>query len=527
MSTSANSLGNRTRLVITASTLGTVFEWYDFFIYGTLAGLLAQHFFPGESGTAGFLKSLAVFAAGFLVRPLGGIVFGHLGDLIGRKYTFLITISIMGLATAAISIIPDFTTIGIWAPVILVTLRLAQGLALGGEYGGAAIYVAEHASSGKRGLFTSFIQMSAGMGFLLSIIVVLASKHLVSEATFTAWGWRIPFAFSLVILAISLYIRLKLSESPVYQKMKDEGKTSSNPIRDAFSTWKNTRLVLIALFGVAAGHTVIWYTAQFSTLFFLRDTVQLSDTQAEIIMAISVTLGMPLMILCGWLSDKIGRKKVLLAGYGLSIILVFPLFHALAGAANPALSAAMDRAPVTVESTNCPYNVLAQKQKRDCALVMEYLSKNGISYQRAPGVPGQDVVVSVGGQTVSGFDKPGIEQALSAAGYPAAGGGADINYPLVILIVLGLILLSSLAYGPVAAILTELFPARVRYTSMSVPYHFGVGWFGGFLPFVSQYIIVSTGNVYAGLWYMVGIVAMGFLVCLFLLPETVHKDIRD
>ncbi len=524
MSSSAESHGKRNRLVITASTLGTVFEWYDFFIYGTLAVLLAQHFFPGESGTAAFLKSLAVFGAGFLVRPLGGIVFGHLGDLIGRKYTFLVTITMMGLATFAIAIIPDYATIGIWAPILLVTMRLLQGLALGGEYGGAAIYVAEHAPPGKRGFYTSFIQMSAGAGFLLSILVVLVSKGMVSPEEFEAWGWRIPFAFSLVILTISLYIRLKLSESPVYAEMKAQGKTSKHPLKDAFSSWSQTRLVLIALFGVAAGHTVIWYTAQFSVLYFLRDTMRLDASHAEMIMAAAVAIGMPLMILMGWVSDKVGRKKVLLAGYGLSILLVFPLFHALAGAANPGMSAAMKLAPVTVSASDCPYDVFAEKQTAECARAMAFLAKRGISYERAPGEPGQDVVISFGGVKVEGFDEQALLVAITAAGYPSQ--AEDTNYPLVIAVVVALIFLSAVAYGPVAAIMTELFPAKVRYTSLSVPYHFGTGWFGGLLPFVSQFIIVSTGDVYAGLWYMTAVVIVGFLVVAFFLPETRDRDIN-
>ncbi|MEN3951813.1 MFS transporter [Iodidimonas sp. SYSU 1G8] len=524
MSTSADSLGKRNRLVITASTLGTVFEWYDFFIYGTLAALLAQHFFPGDSGTAAFLKSLAVFGAGFLVRPLGGIVFGHLGDLIGRKYTFLVTITMMGFATFAIALIPDYATIGIWAPILLVAMRLMQGLALGGEYGGAAIYVAEHAPPGKRGFYTSFIQMSAGAGFLLSIVVVLSVKAAMSPEEFIDWGWRVPFAFSLVILAISLYIRLKLSESPVYAEMKAQGKTSKSPLKEAFSTWPRARLVLIALFGVAAGHTVIWYTAQFSVLYFLRDTMRLDASHAEMIMAASVALGMPLMILMGWVSDKVGRKKVLLAGYGMAALLVFPLFHLLAGAANPALSEAMERAPVTVAATDCPFNAFAEKQTADCARAMAFLAKRGVSYEKAPGDAGADVVISVGGERVTGYDEAAITAALEAAGYPSTAEGT--NYVLVIAIVLCLIFLSAVAYGPVAAIMTELFPAKVRYTSLSVPYHFGTGWFGGLLPFVSQYIIVSTGDVYAGLWYMTSVVVMGFLVVLFFLPETKDRDIR-
>ncbi len=525
MSSSAESLGKRNRLVITASTLGTVFEWYDFFIYGTLAALLAQHFFPGESGTAAFLKSLAVFGAGFLVRPLGGIVFGHLGDLIGRKYTFLVTITMMGVATFSIAIIPDYATIGIWAPILLVAARLLQGLALGGEYGGAAIYVAEHAPPGKRGFYTSFIQMSAGAGFLLSILVVLVSKGLLSKEVFDDWGWRIPFAFSLVILAISLYIRLKLSESPVYAEMKAQGKTSKHPLKEAFSSWPRARLVLIALFGVAAGHTVIWYTAQFSVLYFLRDTMRLDASHAEMIMAASVALGMPLMILMGWVSDKVGRKKVLLAGSGLAVLLVFPLFHALAGAANPAMSEAMKVAPVKVASTDCPYSAFAEKQTAECARAMAFLAKRGISYERVAGQPGKDVVISFGGVNIEGFDEQALLVAITAVGYPQTADPARTNYPLVVAIVLALIFLSAIAYGPVAAILTELFPAKVRYTSLSVPYHFGTGWFGGLLPFVSQYIIVSTGDVYAGLWYMTGVVVVGFLVVLFFLPETRDRDI--
>lgn len=519
----AHVIGKRDRLVIVASSLGTVFEWYDFFMYGTLAALLGSLFFPVENPTAAFLASLAAFGAGFGVRPIGAVVFGHLGDMIGRKYTFLVTITLMGVATAAVGILPTYAEIGIWAPVLLVTLRLLQGLALGGEYGGAAIYVAEHAPRGRRGFYTSWIQMSVVGGFLLSLAVVLGCRAMLPADDFNAWGWRIPFIFSLFLLAISLYIRLKLKESPVFQAMKAAGETSRNPLKESFSTWANTKLVLVALFGVSAGLTVIWYTAQFSSLYFLQQTAQMEPSHAQELIALAVILGAPAFVVFGWLSDKVGRKKLLIAGYALTLALLFPLFHQLADAANPALARAMKAAPVTVTGSDCQYNVFAQKgQATDCARAIDYLTKRGISYTKAEGTT---LTVSAGDQLVTGYDEAALADALAAAGYPLKADPAQMKPALIIAIVVAMTWLSGMTYGQVAALLVELFPARVRYTSLSVPYHLGTGYFGGFLPFVSQYIIVKSGDVYAGLWYTWGVVAMALVVSLLFLPETKDRDI--
>lgn len=524
---SSYTLGQRDRLVIVASSLGTVFEWYDFFLYGTLAALLGSLFFPGENPTAAFLASLAAFGAGFGVRPIGALVFGVLGDLIGRKYTFLITITLMGGATAAVGLLPTYDQVGIWAPILLVSLRLLQGLALGGEYGGAAIYVAEHAPPGKRGFYTSWIQASVVGGFLLSLGIVLACQLFMSEAQFKAWGWRIPFLLSLVMLAISLYIRLKLKESPVFQAMKSAGQASRNPLKESFSTWQNTKYMLVALFGVASGLTVIWYTAQFSSLYFLQQTAQVDATTAKILIAISVVLGAPFFVFFGWLSDKVGRKKLLVTGYALTLVFLFPLFRQMADAANPALAVAMAQAPVTVAGKDCHYDVFAKAQATPCAKALDYLTKRGINYEKSPATPGDaDVVFTIGDKQVTGFEEVVLASALQAAGYPLKADPATISPVRIVLIVVLLTMLSGMTYGQVAAILTELFPARIRYTSMSVPYHIGTGYFGGFLPFVSQYIVVKSGNVYAGLWYTMAVVALALLVSFFFLPETRGRDIH-
>ena len=515
----------RDRLVITASSLGTVFEWYDFFVYGTLAALLGNLFFPSENPAAALLKSLAAFGIGFGVRPLGAIVFGYLGDLVGRKYTFLITISLMGLATAAVGLLPTYATAGLWGPVLLILLRALQGLALGGEYGGAAIYVAEHAPKGRRGFYTSWIQVSVVGGFLLSITVVLTCTAVLGREAFNAWGWRLPFLFSLLLLAISLYIRLKLKESPVFQAMKESGTTSRNPLKESFATLDNFKRVFVALFGIAAGLTVIWYTAQFSTLYFLQQTARLDQTTAQLLIGIASVLSAPAFILFGWLSDKIGRKPLMVVGYALTLVLLFPLFHLMANAANPALARAMERAPVTISNADCGYNVFAEKgQATPCGQVLDYFSKKGISYTKTGG--DGEVGVSIGGRQITGFDPAAFDAALAAAGYPTTADPERRSDWQIVFAVVVLGTLSGMTYGPVAAILVELFPARIRYTSMSIPYHIGTGYFGGFLPFVSQYIVVKSGNVFGGLWYTFAVVAVALVVTLFFLPETRDRDIR-
>lgn len=521
-SSDAQALRKRDRLVIVASSLGTLFEWYDFFLYGILASLLGQLFFPSGNPTAATLASLAAFGAGFGVRPLGAVVFGILGDRVGRKYTFLITISLMGGATAAIGFLPTFADIGLLAPVLLLALRLLQGLALGGEYGGAAIYVAEHAPKGKRGLYTSWIQVAVPGGFLLCLVVVLACRHSMSPDDFNAWGWRLPFILSLLMLAISLYIRLKLSESPVFQAMKSAGATSRAPLAESFSSWENTRQVLVALFGVAAGLTVIYYTSQFSTLYFLQGTAKIPEETALFYMASGALLAGPLYVGCGWLTDRLGRKPVLLTGYGLTLLLLFPMFHLMADGANPALVEAGKRAPIGISAAGCEYQIFAAKQPNDCGKALAWLTKQGVSYTKTTG---DTLVLTVGDQRVEGFDADRYAAALVQAGYPDSSDPARRNPWKIVLAVAVMVALSAMTYGQVAAILVELFPARIRYTSMSVPYHIGTGYFGGFLPFISQYIVVSTGGAFSGLWYTFGVVLMAFLVSLFFLPETHRREI--
>ena len=517
----------RDRLVILASSLGTIFEWYDFFVYGTLAVLIAKLFFPAASETAGFLLALATFGAGFGVRPLGAVLFGYLGDRLGRKYTFLITITLMGVATAAVGLLPTHAQIGIAAPILLVVCRLMQGLALGGEYGGAAIYVAEHAPRNKRGFYTSFIQASVIGGFLLSLAVVLISGAFVDPAQWEAWGWRIPFLFSLLLLAVSLWIRLKLKESPVFKAMKEAGQTAHNPIKESFDSWPKIKLVLVALFGIAAGLTVIWYTAQFQALYFLQNALRIEDTAARLIVGTGAVFSLFWFILFGWLSDKVGRKPPIVIGYVLTILLMFPLFHWMAGAANPELSAAMARSPVVVTGSDCSYDPFATKgQATACGKVLDILSKKGVGYSKVEGPAAAAPVVTIGGAAVDAADPVALEGALKTAGYklekttPPASRAWQI---VLAIVVIGF--LSGMTYGPVAALLVELFPARVRYTSMSVPYHIGTGYFGGFLPFISQYIVARTGDPFAGLWYTIGVVAMALVVTLFWLPETSGKEL--
>ena len=506
------------RLVITASSLGTVFEWYDFFVYGILAALLGRLFFPSDNTTAALLASLATFGAGFGVRPFGALVFGYFGDRVGRKYTFLVTITLMGLGTAAIGVIPTYASAGIWAPALLVSLRLLQGLALGGEYGGAAIYVAEHAPQNKRGQFTSWIQVSVVGGFLLAVIVVLGFRHAMSKEAFEAWGWRLPFLASLLMLAVSLYIRLKLRESPVFRAMKEAGTTSRNPLLDSLREPGNLGRVLVALFGVAAGLTVIYYTSQFGTLYFLQGTARVPEEEALLYMAVGATLAAPLYVGFGALSDRIGRKKLLLVGYVLSMILVFPLFHMMADGANPALARAAVTAPVRVELPECDFSVFAAKQTKPCAQALAYLSKRGIGYAKVPPYRDGEVALNVGQTRIAGFDDKAYTAALQAAGYPDKADPNEKRPWKIILAIALMVALSAMTYGQVAAILVEMFPARIRYTSMSIPYHIGAGYFGGFLPFISQYIVVRTGDAYAGLWYTVGVVAMAFVVSLLFLP---------
>ena len=505
------------RLVIAASSLGTVFEWYDFFIYGTLATIIGRTFFPADSEVAQLLLALAGFAVGFGVRPLGAVLFGHLGDKLGRKYTFLVTITLMGLATAAVGLVPSAASIGIAAPAILLVLRVIQGLALGGEYGGAAIYVAEHASAEKRGFYTSFIQGSVAGGFILSLVVVLATEAALGEAAWNAWGWRIPFLFSLLLLAISLWMRLKLSESPVFRAMKEAGEIARNPLKETFTYPGNGRRLFVALFGIAAGLTVIWYTAMFQVLYFLQNAMKLAPSTAQTLVGVGAGAGLVWFVLFGWLSDRVGRKAPIVTGYLLTLVLLFPLFGMMGKAANPDLAEAARRAPIVVGGADCHYNPFDKVQDGACGRALDMLSKRGVPYSINPALVG----VIIGHERISIGHYPSeaeLDSALAAAGYdlrqvqPSGG--------RIAVILLGIIVLSALSgmtYGPVAALLSELFPARIRYSSMSIPYHIGTGYFGGFLPFVSQYIIAKTGDPYSGLWYTWAVVAMATLVTLLFL----------
>ncbi len=518
-------------LIILASSLGTIFEWYDFFVYGTLAVLLGRLFFPSDNPTAGLLLSLATFGAGFGVRPIGALIFGILGDRVGRKHTFLATITLMGLATALVGALPTFATAGIWAPVMLVALRLLQGLALGGEYGGAAIYVAENAPKNRRGFFTSFIQASVVGGFLLSLIVTLGVTGVVGRAAFDDWGWRLPFLGSLLLLAVSLYIRLKLAESPVFLAMKARGGTSAAPLRETFTRAGNVRLLLVALFGIAAGLTVIWYTAQFSTLYFLQQTALVDETHAKLLCGVTALLSAPCFVLAGHLSDRWGRRPMMVAGYGLTLLLLFPLFHLLAHAANPTLARATATAPITVSGVQCHYNPFAHRQDTACGNAMQFFSSRGIGFRRLESA-GLPLRITVGSATAvdlddvaAPFDRAAVERALARAGYPTAAAPGPRNDLLIVVAGLAMGILSAMTYGPVAAILVELFPARIRYTSLSIPYHIGTGYFGGFLPLISQYIIARSGDPFGGLWYTFAVVAVAFAVTLLALPETKDRDI--
>ncbi|RJF85553.1 MFS transporter [Sphingomonas cavernae] len=511
------------RLVIAASSLGTVFEWYDFFIYGTLAAIIGRTFFPSGNPTLELILSLFGFAIGFGFRPLGAVLFGYLGDKLGRKYTFLVTITLMGLATAAIGFVPSAATIGLAAPVIILFLRVLQGLALGGEYGGAAIYVAEHAPDGKRGFYTSFIQASVAGGFILSLGVVLTTQAIIGDAAWQEWGWRIPFIFSLLLLAVSLWMRLKLSESPVFKAMKEAGELAKNPLKETFTYPGNGKRLFVALFGVAAGLTVIWYTAMFQVLYFLQNALKVEESTAQLLVGLGAASGLVWFVLFGWLSDKVGRKKPIVIGYALTLLLLFPIFKMIGGAANPELASAAARAPVVVAGPDCGYDPFARMQAGECGKLLDYFSKKGVSYTK---VEASAVSVTIGGERVAEIAPAALDARLAEAGYDLGKVKPSSGSVLIILLgVLALSALSGMTYGPVAALLSELFPPRIRYSSMSIPYHIGTGYFGGFLPVISQYIIARTGDPYSGLWYTFAVVVLALVVALFWLPETVDSKL--
>jgi MFS family permease len=543
MATQAPSTARRDRLVIAASSLGTVFEWYDFYLYGLLATIISSQFFSGVNETTGFIFALAAFAAGFAVRPFGALVFGRIGDLVGRKYTFLVTMAIMGLSTFLVGLLPSYATAGVAAPVALVILRLLQGLALGGEYGGAATYVAEHAPPGRRGFYTSWIQTTATLGLFAALLVVIGTRTALGEAAFADWGWRIPFLLSILLLIVSLWIRMQLEESPVFQKMKAEGTTSKAPLRESFARWGNAKIVLIALFGAVAGQAVVWYTGQFYALFFLEKTLKVEGATANILIAIALALATPFFVFFGWLSDRIGRKPIILTGCALAALTYFPLFEGLTRAANPALYEAQQQAPVEVmaDSRVCSlqFDPIGRKSfnRNGCDIAKSLLAKAGIGYESVDTEFGTGARLKIGDAFVDISNAPltnepegrarwaaaaeaEIKAALARAGYPSKADPARINKPLVVAILFLLVLYVTMVYGPIAALLVELFPSRIRYSSMSLPYHIGNGWFGGFLPTTAFAMVAATGDIYYGLWYPIGIAVLTLVVGLFLLPET-------
>jgi len=567
--------------VIFASSLGTVFEWYDFYLYGSLAAIIAKQFFSGLDEGSAFIFALLAFAAGFIVRPFGALVFGRLGDMIGRKYTFLVTILIMGLSTFIVGILPNYASIGVAAPVILIGLRLLQGLALGGEYGGAATYVAEHAPQGKRGAYTAWIQTTATLGLFLSLMVILGTRTAIGEDAFADWGWRVPFLVSILLLGISVYIRLSMNESPAFTKMKAEGKTSKAPLSESFGQWKNLKIVILALIGLTAGQAVIWYSGQFYALFFLTQALKVDGPTANIMVAISLIIGTPFFIVFGSLSDKIGRKPIILAGCLLGALTYFPVFEALTKAANPDLYNAQQTAKVTVtaDPAECSFQFNPTGTKKftsSCDIAKQRLAGASVSYENVAAPAGTPAVIKVGETVVNVKYSPedvaaakakaeaklaelsaanpvdekavaaakksvadlsnektaagtllgsNLGAALKAAGYPAKADMAKFDKVKVVVILTYLVLLVTMVYGPIAAMLVEMFPTRIRYTSMSLPYHIGNGWFGGLLPTTAFAIVAQTGNMYNGLWYPIIIAGATVVIGGLFIKETKDVDI--
>ena len=553
MSTTTADLGNidaakkNNWLIVGGASLGTVFEWYDFYLYGLLASVISAQFFSGVNEVTGFIFALAAFAAGFAVRPFGALVFGRLGDLVGRKHTFLITMGIMGGSTFAVGLLPSYASAGVFAPIMLLTFRLLQGLALGGEYGGAATYVAENAPPGKRGLFTSYIQTTATLGLFGALLVVIGTRVGLGEDAFKAWGWRIPFLVSVILLAVSLWIRARLAESPVFTKMKAQGTTSKAPLAESFGHWSNLKIVIVCLVGAVMGEAVVWYTGQFYALFFLERTLKVDGATTNILTAIALLLGTPAFVLFGWLSDKIGRKPIILAGCLLAVLSYFPLFHALTRYANPALYIAQRTAPVTViadpQSCSFQFDPVGKNafDSTSCDIAKSFLAKASVSYGREDAPAGALAQIRSGSaiftapdpkvlsgsarkSAIADFQKQ-VKAALRAAGYPDKADPAAIDKPMVVLVLLVLVLFVTMVYAPLAALLVELFPARIRYSAMSLPYHIGNGWFGGFLPTTAFAMVAATGDIYYGLWYPIVVAGVTLIVGFVALPETYRRSI--
>jgi MFS family permease len=521
------------RRVIFASSLGTVFEWYDFYLYATLAPFFANLFFPPGNATAALLSAFVAYAAGFLVRPFGALVFGRLGDLVGRKYTFLITILFMGGSTFLVGCLPTFAAVGWLAPGLMLLLRLVQGLALGGEYGGAATYVAEHAPKDGRGYATSWIQTTATLGFFLSLGIIALCRTQMPAATFADWGWRVPFLVSLVLLVFSVYIRLRLNESPLFQKMKAEGKGSSQPLTDSFFRYPNNRYVLLALLGATAGQGVVWYTGQFYALFFLTITLKLDYLNAYTLIGLSLLIGTPMFIFFGWLSDRIGRLRIILAGCLIAAITYFPLFGALTHYVNPGLEAfqANNKITVTVDRSTCALHIFVGPWSTfsECDRAKDALTKAGLSFTEIAGAPGSRPVITIGDKKLEGFDAkdglPKLNAMLKDAGFPASADPKKVNWVMAEVILVIFLVFVTMVYGPIAAFLVELFPTNIRYTSMSLPYHIGNGWFGGMLPLLATAVVAWRGDIYAGLWYPIIVALMTVVVGFFFLKETKDVDI--
>jgi len=539
-------MSSEEKKVIFASSLGTVFEWYDFYLYGSLAPVIAKQFFTALDTTSAFIFALLAFAAGFLVRPFGALVFGRLGDMIGRKYTFLVTILIMGLSTFIVGALPGYEAIGVAAPVILIGLRMMQGLALGGEYGGAATYVAEHAPHGKRGAYTAWIQTTATLGLFLSLIVILGTRQLLGEATFNQWGWRIPFLLSIVLLAVSIYIRLSMNESPAFKRMKEHGRTSRAPLTESFGRWRNLKVVILALLGLTAGQAVVWYTGQFYALFFLTQNLRVDTGTANVLVAVSLLIGTPFFIVFGTLSDRIGRKPIIMAGCLLAALTYIPLFKALTHAANPELAAAQEKNRVVVmaDPAECSFQFNPTGTTRftsSCDIAKQMLANQSVSYENAPAPTGSPATITVGNTVIQSYSSQKltpdearrmdsefrriVTETLRAAGYPAKADPARVDSVRIVMILSILLIYVTMVYGPIAAMLVELFPTRIRYTSLSLPYHIGNGWFGGLLPTMSFAIVAQTGNMYSGLWYPIIIAGVTFVIGTLFLRETKDVDI--